>query len=71
LRARNDELTRFNRASVGRELRSIELKQQVNELALQLGQEPPYRLAFMDAAAAETLRSFSPGVEAASVSEST
>jgi PAS domain S-box-containing protein len=45
LRQRAEELTQFNAAAVGRELRMIELKQQVNELARQLGQPPPYDLA--------------------------
>jgi PAS domain S-box-containing protein len=40
LRARNDELEQFNRAAVGRELRMIELKQEINELCRRLG-EPP------------------------------
>ncbi|MBM3890159.1 MAG: PAS domain S-box protein, partial [Verrucomicrobia bacterium] len=43
----NEELTRFNRLAVGRELRMVELKQQVNELARQLGQPPPYPLDFV------------------------
>jgi PAS domain S-box-containing protein len=42
LRAANEELTRFNRVTVGRELRIIELKKQVNELRAQLGQPPRY-----------------------------
>lgn len=40
LRQRNDELDRFNRAMVNRELRVIELKQLVNQLHARL-QEPP------------------------------
>ncbi len=44
LRQHMEELTQFNAAAVGRELRMIELKQQVNELARQLGQPPPYNL---------------------------
>ena len=44
LRQRVEELMQFNAAAVGRELRMIELKQQVNELARQLGQPPPYYL---------------------------
>ena len=56
LHARNEELTRFNRLMAGRELCVIELKQQVNELAAQLGQPRPYPLAFLDAAAAEVVR---------------
>lgn len=46
LRSRNRELTRFNRASVGRELRMIELKTQINDLRRQLGLPPRYPLAF-------------------------
>jgi len=45
--ARNEELERFNRASVGREMDMIELKKQVNALSGQLGLEPPYSLAFL------------------------
>lgn len=48
LAQRNAELERFNRATVGRELDMIALKQQVNELSSQLGQEPTYPLAFLD-----------------------
>ena len=40
LRTRNHELTLFNRFAVGRELRMVELKQEVNELCRRLG-EPP------------------------------
>ena len=40
LRASNVELEQFNRAMVGRELRMIELKQEINELCGRLG-EPP------------------------------
>lgn len=50
LRRRNEELERFNRASVGRELRMIELKREVNALAQALGRPPPYDLAFADEA---------------------
>jgi PAS domain S-box-containing protein len=42
LRATNEELRRFNEAMVGRELRMVELKQEVNALRAQLGQPPPY-----------------------------
>ncbi|MDO9268139.1 MAG: PAS domain-containing protein [Methylobacter sp.] len=45
---RNDELERFNRTMIGRELDMIALKQQVNELSIRLGQEPPYPLAFLN-----------------------
>ena len=50
LAQRNEELERFNRAMVGRELDMIALKQQVNALSRQLGQAPPYPLSFLDAA---------------------
>jgi len=42
LRESNDELTRFNQAMVGRELRMIELKQEVNALCVRLGEPPRY-----------------------------
>jgi PAS domain S-box-containing protein len=42
LRASNAELTRFNQAAVGRELRMIELKQEINTLCARLGQPPRY-----------------------------
>ena len=42
LRENNDELTRFNRAAVGRELRMIELKKEINELCSLAGQPPRY-----------------------------
>ena len=68
LRARNEELTRFNRLMAGRELRTIELKQQVNDLAAQLGQSRPYPLAFLDAAAAEVVRTTpKPGEQGAEI----
>lgn len=47
LRKRNDELERFNRASVGRELDMIELKKQVNALSAELKRERPYKLEFI------------------------
>ena len=52
LTARNEELERFNRAMVGRELEMVALKRQVNALSRELGHEPPYPLGFDDAAAA-------------------
>jgi len=39
------ELERFNRIAVARELRMIELKRQVNELAQKTGEAPPYKLS--------------------------
>ena len=42
------ELARFNRQAVGRELRMIELKREVNEMAERAGVDPPYDLSFVD-----------------------
>jgi PAS domain-containing protein len=44
LSAANEELTRFNRVTVGRELRIIELKKQVNDLCARLHQPPRYAM---------------------------
>lgn len=46
LRAQADELTRFNRVAVGRELRMINLKQEVNDLCRRQGEPARYRLDF-------------------------
>lgn len=46
LRHRNEELERFNRTAVDRELRMVELKQEVNRLAQAAGLAPPYDTAF-------------------------
>jgi len=46
LKAMNQELARFNRVAVDRELRMVELKRRVNELCIQAGQPPPYPLDF-------------------------
>lgn len=51
LRASVDELERFNRLAVGRELDMIELKQQVNALSLRLGLVPPYAIEFAERSA--------------------
>ena len=40
----NDELTRFNRAMIGRELRMIELKKEINGLCVRAGEAPRYRV---------------------------
>jgi CheY-like chemotaxis protein len=48
LAQRVEELERFSRLAVGRELRMVELKRQVNELAEQLGKEPPYDLSLLE-----------------------
>jgi len=47
LKRRNYDLNRFNQAAAGREMRMIELKQQINELSRRLGEPPPYALAFL------------------------
>jgi nitrogen-specific signal transduction histidine kinase len=44
LAERNETLMRFNRAAVGRELRMIELKHEVNELCRRLGEPKRYRI---------------------------
>jgi PAS domain S-box-containing protein len=46
VRQQAEELTRFNRVMVDRELRMIELKKQVNDLCAQLGQPKKYPLSF-------------------------
>lgn len=50
LRARNEELTRFNRVATDREIRMIELKREVNELRRKAGEPPRYPLDFSDPA---------------------
>ena len=42
LRANNEELTRMSRAMVGRELRMVELKREINALYAAAGQPPRY-----------------------------
>jgi len=37
-----DELERFNRSAVGRELRMVELKKEINDLCRELGRKVPY-----------------------------
>lgn len=44
LRVRNEILTRFNDLMVGRELRMIELKREVNELSQRLGEPPRHKI---------------------------
>ena len=47
LRISNEELSRFTRASAGRELRMIELKREVNALCEKAGLPPRYELGFV------------------------
>ena len=44
LKKTNEELSAFNRLAVGRELRMIELKSEINELLKKLGQEEKYKI---------------------------
>jgi hypothetical protein len=46
-----EELTRFNKAAVGRENRMIELKKEINELLGRLGEPSRYSLDFLKEAA--------------------
>ena len=46
LQSHAEELTRFNRTAVGREMRMIELKKEVNELCLKHGETARYPLEF-------------------------
>jgi len=46
LRARNAELEHFNRATIGRELDMIRMKETINALNKELGRAPPYDLSF-------------------------
>jgi len=67
LRARNTELERFNRASVGRELRMIELKREINALLAASGQPARFALNLGADAPARTdeTKSFTPAPSAA------
>jgi PAS domain-containing protein len=44
LRSSNEELELFNRVMVGRELRMVELKQEINELCRRLGEPPRHAM---------------------------
>ena len=48
VQALNNELARFNRAAVGREMRLIELKQEINAHLAAAGQPPRYKVEFDD-----------------------
>jgi PAS domain S-box-containing protein len=53
LRSRNDELERFERATVEREFEMIRLKGEVNGLNRELGRQAPYNLSFVTQGANE------------------
>lgn len=48
LKRRNEELELFNKAALGREMRMLELKREINGLAREQAREPPYDLSFAD-----------------------
>lgn len=48
LETSNEHLMRFNRAAAGRELRMIELKQEVNDVLESVGQPTRYNVSFME-----------------------
>jgi hypothetical protein len=48
LRKRTDDLERFNKLAVDRELVMIELKKEVNRLYERQGEKPHYDLSFLD-----------------------
>ena len=50
LQARNSELSRFNMVAIGREMRMIELKREVNELCGKAGEPPRHRIPEDEAA---------------------
>lgn len=48
LRLRNESLSRFNAVAVGRELRMIELKREINELCDRVGEPPRHHLPVLE-----------------------
>ena len=48
LQQKTDELKRFSRLTMGREMRIIELKKQVNDLSERLGEPPPFDPAYLE-----------------------
>lgn len=63
LQARAEELTRFNRAAVGREMRILELKKEVNSLRERLGESARYSLDYEPAVVETVLGARLPGEE--------
>ena len=49
VRRANDELEAFNRAMVGRENRVIEMKEEINQLLVELGREPKFPVVWKQA----------------------
>lgn len=47
LRQRNEELERFHRATVDREIDMLEMKKTINALSRELGRAPPFALTFL------------------------
>ena len=47
LRQKNEDLSRFNKYAVGRELRMIELKKEINKLYEDMGKPPRYKADFI------------------------
>lgn len=56
MKQRNEDLERFNRASVSRELDMVALKKRVNALSVELDRPPPFDLSVVNAAEAEIKR---------------
>ena len=54
LKSTVEELARFNRLAVGREVRMIEMKRQVNEMARKAGVAPPYDSVLVEGESAES-----------------
>ncbi len=44
IKEKADELVKFNRLAVGRELKMIELKKEINALLEESGKEPEYKI---------------------------